>query len=104
MNKDLFYQKMTPYFQQEMVREVYSSDHVCILSLGEICYVACSYVLLNNEPFGLRVTEDVMKKIVENNRYIYPLTDQMFSNLNKYQGLLYDFSLKNADNIKVLNF
>lgn len=95
MRKQIFYEKMQPYFNQGLVREIYSSDHVAILSVGEIVYVACSYILLANEPCGIFVNGNVMKKIVKKNRYIYPLIQRVFSDVEENQNLIFDFSYDN---------
>lgn len=97
MNKELFYQKMQPYFEQGMVREIYSSDHVCIVSFGDVCYVACPYILLEGEPYGIYMNPNIMKKIVEKNRFIYPLIDEVFSDVELNKNLIYDFSSDSID-------
>ena len=45
-----FYEKIKPYFDAGLVREIYNSDHLCILSVGERVYVACPFVFLEDEP------------------------------------------------------
>ena len=90
-NKKLFYEKMQPYFDAELARVIYSSDHVTILAFGEICYVACQHILVNDEPVGVYANEKVIKELVAKNRYIFPLMKKVFSNIEKYQSLFYNF-------------
>lgn len=92
MNKELFYQKMQPYFEQGIVREIYNSEHFSILSVGERVYVACPYILLENEPYGIYMNPSVMKKIVEKNRKIYPIIEEVFSNIALNKDLIFVFN------------
>ncbi len=91
-DKKKFYQKMQPYFDQEMVREIYSSLDFSILSFGERVYVACPYFSDDEPPFGIYMTPNVMKKLVEKNRLIYPLATKVLNNLSS--NLLFNFDLK----------
>lgn len=92
MNKDLYYEKMKPYFDQKIVREVYSSDHICILNIGESNYIASSYILFDGDPVGLYVDTKTVKEIAENNGFFLALQKVMMSNPIKYQKLIYDLS------------
>ena len=73
MEKDIFYEKMQSYFDEKIVREVYSSNHICILSVGEACYVACSYALLNDEPLGIFINSNQLEEISEDNTIAFSL-------------------------------
>ena len=90
--KKLFYEKMQPYIEKEIIRVVYSSDHVSIFSLGEIYYVACAHVLIGDIPVGVYVNENVFKKIVNKNRFIYPLIEEVFSDLHLNNDIVFDFT------------
>ena len=92
MNKELFYQKMQPYFDQGMAKEVYSSDYLSIIRFGERVYVACPYVLYNNQPYGIFVNSSVMKKIVENNASFFPILQVVFNNISSNRNLFFLFS------------
>ena len=92
MNKDLFYKKMQPFFESGLAREIYSSDQVCMLSFGEICYVGCTYELMDGSPIGVFMSPDVMKNIVKENRQIYPLLQVMFNDFDRFKGMIFDFS------------
>lgn len=95
LDKERFYQKMQPYFDQGMVREIYSSLDFSILSFGERVYVACPYFSEDEPPFGIYMTSDVMKKLVKKNRLIYPLTSQVLNKLSS--NLLFNFDLKRLE-------
>ena len=97
MNKELFYQKMQPYFNEGMVREIYSSEHFTILSFGEKVYVACPYILLNNEPYGIYMVPSVMKRIVEKNRKLFPIINEVFSDVASNKDLIFYFSSDRID-------
>lgn len=97
IDKDLFYRQMQPYFEQGLVREVYSSDDVCILAFGELCYVACPYILANNQPFGIYTNHNFMKKLVDKNRLIYPLVEEVCHDVNAMERLVYNFPIEKID-------
>lgn len=92
MNKDLFYQKMKPLFESGLAREIYSSDYVCMFSLGEICYIGCTYDLMDGSPIGMFMEPNEMKQIVKNNRKIYPILKYMLNDFERYKGMIFDFS------------
>lgn len=97
MNKELFYQKMQPYFEQGMAREIYNSEHFSILSFGERVYLACPYILLENQPYGIYMNPSVMKKIVEKNRKIYPIINEVFSDIELNKDLIFSFDASKLD-------
>ena len=91
-NKKLFFEKMQPYFDKGLARVVYGSDHVTIISLGEVYYVACMHILLDGVPVGVYVNENVFRKIVNKNRFIYPLIDDVFSDVKLNNDIIFDFT------------
>lgn len=91
-NKKLFYEKLWPYFDEGMVREIYSSDHLCILSLGERLYVACPFLLIDNQPYGIYMNPPVMRKIVKNNRKFYSVLNGIFDDIELNKDLIFIFS------------
>ncbi len=96
-NQYKFYAKMQPYFDKGMVRIIYSSEDVVILALGEICYIACSCILINDEPIGIYATERIMRKVVVNNRYIHMLLHELLSDIYKHRGSFYNFPVTKID-------
>lgn len=97
MDKEKFYEQMQPYFEQGLVREIYSSDHLCMLCFGELCYVACPYVFLDNAPFGVYVTHNSMRKLAQKNRLIYPYVNEVISDLSVGKNMFYDFPIDKID-------
>ncbi len=91
LNKEKFYEFMQSYFEKGIVREVYSSNHICALALGERVYVACPYILLDGMPYGIYMNQNVLMKIAKNNREIYPLINEVFSNIELNSNLIFFF-------------
>lgn len=90
--KDLFYQKLQPYFEQGLLREVVSNEHFAILSVGDRVYVACPYIMLDNMPYGIYLKENGLRLVCNDNAMIYSMSLDLLKNINKYQKLLFVFS------------
>ncbi len=101
MNSELFFQKMQPYFQNGVAREIYRSATECIISFGEICYVACPFVEfgLDDNPIGIYMNEEVMKEVINNPGYIYTIAEIVLSDLETNKKLFFNFSIENMENI-----
>ncbi len=97
LNKELFYQKMQPYFDAGIVREVYRSDSLCMLSVGEKVYVACPYLLWADHPYGIYMNEKVMLDIAQVNGELFTIIEQMLGDLNRYKRILYYFHSERID-------
>lgn len=97
IERDLFYQNLQPYFEQGMLREVYSNEHFTILSVGERVYVACPYIMLDNMPYGIHVNEKGLRVIANDNMRIYSMSLDLLNNIEKYQELLFVFSEDRLD-------
>lgn len=97
----MFYQKIQPYFDEGILRMVYEAECLVIFAFGEICYIACPFVMVNNEPSGLYVSSKVIRELVSNNRYIFPLMKKIFGDIQKYQSLFYNFPEDKIDIWKV---
>lgn len=100
MEKELFYNKMKPYFDKGMVREIYNSESGVIFSFGETNYVACPYQLIDNSPIGIYVNERTIKKIVEDEPYMLGLINYIFNDPYKYRSLIYNLSPNKIDDWK----
>ena len=98
--KELFYQKMQPYFDNGIVREVCASEFMCVLSIGEQIYVACPFVLLDNSPFGIFMNHSVLKKMVVNERKFFSLLKNIIENIYEYKQLVFYFSEDNLEKLK----
>ena len=91
MEKDAFYDKMKIYFDNGIIREIYSSDYMCILSLGEVFYIACPYVLINDSPIGIYVPNQYMKVHVNDNKLVYSMLKAISKNVEKNKNIIFDF-------------
>lgn len=92
-----FFQKMQPYYDAGLIRNIYVSDHLCILAFGELLYVACPYIPISDMPVGIYMNEHIMKQLVEKNRLIYLYVNEVFSDVKSNRNLIYDFSASKID-------
>lgn len=99
MNKEKFYEKMNPYFEQGLMREVYSGENASILSVGELFYIACPLDILSTkgEPFGVYFTNDGLKKITDNNAYLYSVLYILLDDMKNQQSRFYPFAADKVD-------
>ena len=103
--KELFYQKMQPYFDNGIVREVCASEFMSVLSIGEQIYVACPFMLLKtspygNSPYGIFMNHSVLKEMVVNERKFFLLIKDIFKNIYEYKQLIFCFSEDNLEKFK----
>lgn len=87
MNKQLFYEKVQPYVDEKLIREIYSSDDISIFNFGDLYYIGCPHFLYNNQfPFGVRIPVDFLEEIIKDNSllilYIKSLVDSNKFNEN----------------------
>lgn len=92
IKKERFYKKMQNYIDTGLAREIYSSDDICMFNFGDVCYVACSYELMDGVPIGILMSPNLMKGIIEKNRRYYPLLMELLND-EKCHDLIFDFSL-----------
>ena len=77
-----FFKLLRPYYEAGLIRDIYKSDHLCILAFGELVYIACQYSLYAGAPVGIYVTYDSIKKMIKKNRVIYPYTEKVLSRMD----------------------
>ena len=98
MNKELFYKNIHPYEQLGMVREVCSTEHLTIISLGEIVYIVCPYILAeSNYALGVYMNSESIKQIIKNDNDIYPYISAVFNDIDKRDKLTLCFSPEKID-------
>ena len=100
MNKEEFEKKMQPYIDENIVSVISSNDNICILNLGDIIYVACTYVLVDNTPMGIRVLDKHLKQLIENNELVYSTTKYIYENLDEYKSSIINFNISQINTWK----
>ena len=98
--EEQFYQKIQPYIEQGILREVCNTKDFSIVSVGERAYAACPYVLLSDEAYGIFMSPGIMKKIVSDSDNIYPLMKNIFDDIKTNKNLLFDFREESIDFLK----
>lgn len=87
--KDKFLVKMQPYYQAGILREIYMCDHFSVYAFGETLYIACPHIMLDDIPYGLYMTPSVLRKIIKAHRRIYPIIDEIFSDVELNKDLIF---------------
>ena len=78
-----FFHLLRPYYEAGLIRDIYKSDHLCILAFGELVYIACQYNPFAGAPVGIYVTYDSIKKMIKKNKVIYSYTENILSRREK---------------------
>lgn len=94
-DKDLFYEKMKPYFEQNIVREIYKTDTFTIMNVGEIFYVGLPYFILENEvPFGVRLGTEVIEKCINDHTHFFSIISIAVENYSEYENYFVTFGFE----------
>ena len=97
MKNNNFYDKMQPYFDVGIIREVYNDEYFSIISVGELCYVLCPKMFDKSEPYGLRLSPVNLRKVVKNNNFGLELFNLAFVEHERYGRLFAFFSKDKID-------
>ena len=89
VHKDKFLIKIQPYSKAGLLREIYRCDHFSVYAFGEIVYIACPHIMLDDIPYGLYMTPPVLRKIVKTHRKIYPIIDEIFGDMELNKDLIF---------------
>ncbi len=98
--KKKFYKMLEPYFQQGLVREIYSSNDACVLSVGEIYYVVCPYLIIDNIPLGLKLSQDHIKEVIEDKELFDLVIENVFNDFDKKKDMVFPFSKGDLESYK----
>ena len=84
--KVIFYELSKEYFDNGLLREIYSSSMVSICNLANSMYLAFLFAAIDeNGVVGVVADKDVLKTIIQNNNYVYKIVQSYIqSNDNKY--------------------
>lgn len=96
----MFYKKMQPYFDNGILREICNTDDFSVMRLGEIIYVACPYLLLADEPYGIYLDQDLLRKYMKDRSAFYSLVREVINDLTKYKKIFFYFSIEDIDPYK----
>lgn len=97
LEKNLFYKKMRPYFDNGILREICSTDDFSVMSLGEIYYVACPFSLLADEPYGIYMNQNVLRKIMKDVSEFYATLQDIINDLANCKKIFFYFSIEDIN-------
>lgn len=98
--KNIVYEKLQPYFDAGLLREVYTSNTMSIFAMGEIFYIGCPFVITNDEVMGLYIKPESMMNFVENNRLLYSAFRQAVNYIEDYDEKIYHLTPDNLESYK----
>lgn len=87
MNKrDLYYVMTSKHFDLGLLKEIYANDSISICNLANSMYLAIPFEAIEkNIPVGVVVDVEGVKKIIEDNKYVYAVANSYASqNQSKY--------------------
>ena len=88
---------MRVYFDEKLVREVFSTNTVTVLCVGELFYVASHYCLFDGNPVTTYVSKRACTRIIEDESYIFSLFDFIFKDFDESRHMLH---LLGNDNVE----
>lgn len=84
-----FFIKIQPYIEAGLLREIYRCDHFIVYAFGDKVYIACPYIMINKIPYGLYMIPSVLRKIIQTNRKIYPIINEVFDDVELNKDLIF---------------
>ena len=96
-----FHKIIKPYTESGMIRIINLRKHFAIISLGEILYVACPYILSESEyVVGVYMNQEAMIKLLKKEKIIYPVLNAIFNDFDNKKGILFQFTVNEFDYCK----
>lgn len=87
--REKFFMLIQPYHKAGLLREIYRCNHFSVYAFGEKVYIACPYIMLDEIPYGIYMNPTVLRKIIQKNRMIYPIINEVFSDVELNKNLLF---------------
>lgn len=97
-DKELFYVKMQKCFDDGIIREVYSTNNLCVLNVSDIYYVVCPYYLSRINIFGfLLLKESIEKDVLRDERIFFQCLKSL--DAEEFNELAIDLDPNNYSNV-----
>lgn len=76
-NKEIFYKDSMAFFEAGLLKEIYSSDELCICNIANQCYGVFPYVKTPSGQSCLLIIPKHVKEIIENPSFLTMLVNSL---------------------------